>query len=67
MVDDDARIRELLQRYLTEQGCNIKTASDCKVMDTLLKVDSCDLLVLDLMLPGEDGLAICGRLRGKNV
>ena len=67
MVDDDARIRELLQRYLTEQGFNIKTASDSKEMDTLLNVDSFDLLVLDLMLPGEDGLAICRRLRANNV
>jgi two-component system phosphate regulon response regulator OmpR len=67
MVDDDARIRELLQRYLTEQGFNIKTASDSKEMDSLLNVDSFDILVLDLMLPGEDGLAICRRLRANNV
>src|SRR6187549_1793781 len=67
MVDDDARIRELLQRYLTEQGFNIKTASDAKEMDTMLNGDSFDILVLDLMLPGEDGLAICRRLRANNV
>src|SRR6187549_1483370 len=67
MVDDDARIRELLQRYLTEQGFNIKTASDAKEMDTMLNGDSFDILVLDLMLPGEDGLAIFRRLRANNV
>ena len=67
MVDDDVRIRELLQRYLTEQGFNIKTAGDSKEMDMALAADSFDLLVLDLMLPGEDGLAICRRLRANNV
>ena len=64
MVDDDLRMRELLQRYLTEQGFNIKTVSDSKEMDATLANESFDLLVLDLMLPGEDGLAICRRLRG---
>jgi two-component system, OmpR family, phosphate regulon response regulator OmpR len=67
MVDDDARMRELLQRYLTEQGFNIKTVADAKEMDTVLATDSFDLLVLDLMLPGEDGLGICRRLRGNKV
>ncbi len=63
MVDDDMRMRELLQRYLTEQGFNIKTVSDSKEMDAILANEPFDLLVLDLMLPGEDGLAICRRLR----
>ena len=67
MVDDDLRMRELLQRYLTEQGFEIKTVSDAKEMDSILASESFDLLVLDLMLPGEDGLAICRRLRGNNV
>jgi two-component system phosphate regulon response regulator OmpR len=67
MVDDDARIRELLQRYLTEQGFSVKTVADAKEMDIILSADSFDLLVLDLMLPGEDGLAICRRLRANNV
>ncbi|HNV88614.1 MAG TPA: two-component system response regulator OmpR [Methylotenera sp.] len=67
MVDDDARIRELLQRYLTEQGFSIKTVADAKEMDIVLSTESFDLLVLDLMLPGEDGLSICRRLRGNNV
>jgi two-component system, OmpR family, phosphate regulon response regulator OmpR len=67
MVDDDVRMRELLQRYLTEQGFDIKTVADAKEMDAALAADSVDLLVLDLMLPGEDGLAICRRLRANNV
>ena len=67
MVDDDVRMRELLQRYLTEQGFDIKTVADAKEMDAALALGSVDLLVLDLMLPGEDGLAICRRLRANNV
>ncbi len=67
MVDDDLRMRELLERYLTEQGFDIKTVSDSKEMDEALKNDQFDLFVLDLMLPGEDGLAICRRLRSENI
>jgi two-component system, OmpR family, phosphate regulon response regulator OmpR len=67
MVDDDARMRELLQRYLTEQEFDIKTVADAKEMDATFGAEQFDLLVLDLMLPGEDGLAICRRLRGNNV
>lgn len=67
MVDDDLRMRELLQRYLTEQGFEIKTVSNSKEMDTVLESESFDLLVLDLMMPGEDGLAVCRRLRSQNV
>lgn len=67
MVDDDLRMRELLQRYLTDQGFSIKSVSDGKEMDKILDIEHFDLLVLDLMLPGEDGLAICRRLRGANV
>ena len=63
MVDDDVRMRELLQRYLTEQGFSIKTVADSTEMDAVLAQEHIDLLVLDLMLPGEDGLAICRRLR----
>lgn len=66
MVDDDLRMRELLQRYLTEQGFNIQSVSDGKEMDKTLANEHFDLLILDLMLPGEDGLAICRRLRGAN-
>jgi two-component system phosphate regulon response regulator OmpR len=63
MVDDDLRMRELLQRYLGEQGFTVKTVSDATEMDIALAHEHVDLLVLDLMLPGEDGLAICRRLR----
>ncbi|MFA7349655.1 MAG: two-component system response regulator OmpR [Methylotenera sp.] len=67
VVDDDVRLRELLQRYLTEQGFNVKAAADAKEMDATLASDTIDLLVLDLMLPGEDGLSICRRMRGSGA
>jgi two-component system phosphate regulon response regulator OmpR len=64
VVDDDLRLRDLLHRYLSEQGFAVQTALDAPAMDRLLNRENFDLLVLDLMLPGEDGLAICRRLRG---
>jgi two-component system phosphate regulon response regulator OmpR len=63
IVDDDVRLRDLLHRYLAEQGFAVRTAADAREMDKWLARESADLLVLDLMLPGEDGLAICRRLR----
>jgi len=64
VVDDDLRLRDLLQRYLTEQGFAVHTVPDAPGMDKQLARERVDLLVLDLMLPGEDGLSICRRLRG---
>ena len=64
VVDDDLRLRDLLQRYLTEQGFAVTTVSDAPGMDRLLAKERFDLLVLDIMMPGEDGLAACRRLRG---
>ncbi|HMA89019.1 MAG TPA: two-component system response regulator OmpR [Burkholderiales bacterium] len=63
IVDDDLRLRDLLLRYLSEQGFEAKAAADAAAMDKLLGRERYDLIVLDLMLPGEDGLAICRRLR----
>lgn len=64
IVDDDQRLRELLVRYLNEQGFEVQSASDASGMDAMLAENQYQLMVLDLMLPGEDGLAICRRLRG---
>ena len=64
VVDDDLRLRDLLNRYLTEQGFAVKTVHDASGLDKALSLERFDLLVLDLMLPGEDGLSICRRLRG---
>ena len=63
VVDDDLRLRDLLKRYLGEQGFAVDTVADAAAMDRQLARVRYDLVVLDLMLPGEDGLAICRRLR----
>jgi two-component system phosphate regulon response regulator OmpR len=66
VVDDDKKLRDLLQRYLSEQGFIVRTAEHGEAMDKALTRDTFDLLVLDLMLPGEDGLSICRRLRASD-
>ena len=66
VVDDDARIRDLLRRYLTQEGFEVLLAEDGKSLSKLLIREAVDLIVLDLMLPGEDGLSICRRLRAAN-
>src|SRR5688572_5401529 len=66
VVDDDARLRDLLNRYLTEQGFSVRAVPDATDMNRHLARERYDLMVLDLMLPGEDGLSICRRLRGGN-
>ncbi len=63
VVDDDARLRGLLQRFLEEQGYAVKAVADAEQMDRALSREIYSLMVLDLMLPGEDGLSICRRLR----
>ena len=64
VVDDDLRLRDLLHRYLTEQGFSVRAVADATEMNRQLARERYDLMVLDLMLPGEDGLSICRRLRG---
>jgi two-component system phosphate regulon response regulator OmpR len=64
VVDDDARLRDLLNRYLTEQGFTVRAVPDATDMNRQLARERYDLMILDLMLPGEDGLSICRRLRG---
>ncbi len=66
VVDDDLRLRDLLKRYLTEQGYSVDTVADSPAMDRQIQRMRYDLMVLDLMLPGEDGLAICRRLRASD-
>ncbi|HSD60508.1 MAG TPA: response regulator, partial [Burkholderiales bacterium] len=63
VVDDDLRLRDLLERYLAEQGFAAQAVPDAPSMDRLLAMERFDALILDLMLPGEDGLSICRRLR----
>ena len=64
VVDDDRKLRDLLTRYLGEQGFAVKAVDGGEAMDRALTRELYDLIVLDLMMPGEDGLAICRRLRG---
>jgi len=66
VVDDDARIRDLLRRYLTQEGFEVLLAEDSRALNKQLTRETFDLIVLDLMLPGEDGLSICRRLRANN-
>jgi two-component system OmpR family response regulator/two-component system phosphate regulon response regulator OmpR len=63
VVDDDAGIRDLLADYLTKQGMAVATARDGREMDERLADFRPDLVVMDLMLPGEDGLALTRRLK----
>ena len=63
IVDDDREIRDLTGRYLGKHGFRVDSAADAKAMDRKLRDGRFDLIVLDLMLPGEDGLSICRRLR----
>ena len=63
IVDDDARLRDLLLRYLAGENFNVQAAPNGAFMDKLVNRELFDLIVLDLMMPQEDGLSICRRLR----
>lgn len=63
VVDDDPELRSLTQRFLSEHGFQVRVASGGAALDVLLARDPADAIVLDYMMPGEDGLAICRRLR----
>jgi len=65
VTDDDPGIRELLAEYLGTQGYTVHTAENAAALDTLLAHKLPDLLVLDWMMPGEDGLSIARRLRAQ--
>lgn len=63
IVDDDRRIRELLRRYLVTEGYRVTTAVNAAEATTALKNISFDLIVLDVMMPGEDGFSFATRIR----
>ena len=67
VVDDDAEIRALLSEYLTREGFRVTTVPDGRGMDEALEDQHFDLVVLDLMLPGEDGVSLCKRLRAGSI
>jgi two-component system OmpR family response regulator len=64
MVDDDPGIRDVVSEFLGRHGYTVETAGDASEMEAVLARGPVDLVVLDIMLPGEDGLAICRRLAG---
>ena len=66
VVDDDIAIGELLEQYLEGQGFSVNSVIDGETMNTFLRDHSVDLIILDIMLPGEDGLSIARRLRGES-
>ncbi|HQR20227.1 MAG TPA: two-component system response regulator OmpR [Burkholderiaceae bacterium] len=66
VVDDDQRLRDLLRRYLGDNGFNVFVAENGQAMNRIWLRERFDVLVLDLMMPGEDGLSILRRLRGGN-
>jgi len=65
VTDDDPGIRELLAEYLGTQGYHVQTAESAEALDMLLAQKHPDLLVLDWMMPGEDGLSVARRLRAQ--
>jgi len=62
VVDDDPGIRDVISEFLGRHGYDVQTAADGPGLDRVLEAGPVDLVVLDLMLPGEDGLAICRRV-----
>ncbi|SDA33925.1 two-component system, OmpR family, response regulator [Sphingomonas sp. NFR15] len=63
VVDDDREIRTLLWESLAEHGFAVSMAADTRQLDTLMRTGRVDLVILDIMMPGEDGIAACRRLR----
>ncbi len=63
VVDDDREIRNLLSKFLTKNGLRVSVAGDGREMRRVLAEAKIDLIVLDIMLPGETGLTLCGQLR----
>ena len=66
VVDDDGRLRELLRRYLTENGYHVSVAANAEEARAALKNFAFDLMVLDVMMPGQDGISFTGELRETN-
>src|SRR5689334_12776256 len=66
VVDDDAELRALLCEYLQRNGYRVSAVPDGKSMWAALEATKPDLIVLDLMLPGDDGLTLCSRLRARS-
>jgi DNA-binding response OmpR family regulator len=66
LIDDDARLFELLKSYLGQNGCDIAHAADGSKGMRMLEADAYDAVLLDVMMPGIDGLEVCKRIRTKS-
>lgn len=67
IVDDDVEIRALLREYLGRNGMRAEAVADGRAMHAALTANRYDLVILDLMLPGEDGLSLCRALRARSA
>jgi two-component system, OmpR family, response regulator len=63
LVDDDREIRDLVSIYLKKNGVRVSSAADGRQMRSFLETDRIDIIVLDIMMPGDDGLVLCRELR----
>src|SRR5215510_11718845 len=66
VVEDDRETRALIAKYLRSHACNVSTATDGREMARTMNDHRVDLLILDVMLPGEDGLSLCRKLRAES-
>lgn len=67
VVDDDQRIRSMLASFLRDHGLRVSQAGDGRQMFTVLEAARIDTVVLDVMMPGEDGISLCRRLRSEST
>jgi two-component system OmpR family response regulator len=66
VVEDDRETRTLIAKYLRTNSCNVTTAADGREMEKVMADTRVDLLILDVMLPGEDGLSLCRKVRAES-
>jgi two-component system OmpR family response regulator len=66
IVDDDRELRGLLSGYLQKQGYRVTAVADGKAMRAAISTSHPDVIVLDVMLPGEDGFSLCRDLRARS-
>src|SRR5205809_1003175 len=66
VVDDDREIRDLVSHFLEKHGYHVETVRDGREMNVALARNDVDLLILDVMLPGKDGLELCREIRERS-
>lgn len=67
VIDDDERLRQLLSQFLTENDCLVSTATDAQDAREILQYLACDLIICDVMMPGEDGMALTRNLKKEGL